>query len=117
VGGRMLKRLKYTLKFFFVSPKPKIVETRYIKEKKSWKINYNKYYSKKDKFILNMWAITMLTFIIECMIYVFILFWDSLIKLVFLPPMIFFYILYMKNSSKMKDKYRERAIEEGQYGR
>jgi hypothetical protein len=106
----MLERLKYTLRFIFTMSKPKIEET--ISETKSFKINYNKYYSKKEKFILLMWTISMLTFCSEAMAYL-ILFWNSIIKMILVVPMIFFYMIYMKNISRIKEKYREKALNKG----
>ena len=64
----MLERLKYTLKFFFVSPKPRIQETEYISERKSFRIDYGKYYTKKESFTLLMSSVTLLTFTGECLL-------------------------------------------------
>jgi hypothetical protein len=109
----MLERLKYTLRFIFSIPKSKTEET--ISETKSFKVSYtwsNKYYSKKEKFILLMWSISMLAFGFEGMIYL-ILFWNSIIKMILVVPMIFFYMIYMKNISRIKEKYRKKALDKG----
>jgi hypothetical protein len=110
----MFQRLKYTLKFFFASPKPKIEETKYRHERKSFKINYDKYYTKKEKFTLLMWSFSLLILTGECLVMSLFLY-GNLIRFVFLGALIFFYIVSMKNVSRIRGKYKERAIEEGNY--
>jgi len=111
----MFNKMKYALKVAFTIPKPKIVETKYIREKRSWEINYNKYYTKKERFYLSMWSITMLALLAEGLAYM-IMFWDSFVRLALIAPILFFYMISMKNSSRMREKYRKKALEDGQYG-
>ena len=110
----MLERLKYTLKFFFVSPKPRIQETEYISERKSFRIDYGKYYTKKESFTLLMSSVTLLTFTGECLLMSIFLYGD-LIRFLFIGALIFFYMVHMKNVSRIREKYKKRAIEEGSY--
>jgi len=112
----MLERLKYTLKFFFVSPKPKVEETEYRSERKSFSIDYGKYYTKKEKFTQIMWSITLLTFTGEVGFYSFFLYQDSM-RWLFIGLLILFLILDIKNNNKIREKYKKRAIEEGEYGK
>lgn len=112
----MFERLKYTLKFFFTSPKPKTEEIEYRSERKPFKIYYEKYYTKKESFTLQMSSITLLTFTGECLLMSLFLYGD-LIRFLFVGALIFFYIIHMKNVSRIRGKYKKRALEEGQYGR
>jgi hypothetical protein len=111
----MFNKIKYALKVIFTRPKPRIVETEYIKEKKSWKINYDKYYTKKENFILLMWSFTLLALTFEGLAYLF-LFPSSLIRFALLLPAIFFLMISNKNHSKIKEKYKKKALEDGAYG-
>lgn len=111
----MLERLKYTLKFFFASPKPRIQETEYRSERKSFKIDYKKYYTKKEKFIVIMWSITLLAFTGEVGFYSFFLYQDP-IRWLFIGLLIIFLMLDIKNNNKIREKFRKKAIEEGEHG-
>jgi hypothetical protein len=112
----MFQRVKYTIKFFFTNPKPKIEETEYKSEKKSFKIDYDKYYTKKEKFTLLMWSFELMILAGESM-YINLFLFGDLMRFAFLGALIFFYLINMKNVSRIRGKYKERAIEEGQYGR
>lgn len=110
-----MRKVTYTLKFFFISPKPKTEETEYRRERKSFRIDYGKYYTKKESFTLLMSSITLLTFTGECLLMsVFLI--DDLVRFLFIGALILFYMVHMKNVSRIRGKYKERAIEEGQYG-
>jgi hypothetical protein len=110
----MFNKIKYAFKVIFYRPRLKIPEDYVEKPKKSWKINYDKYYTKKENFILLMWSFTLLAISFEGLAYLF-LFPSSLIRFALLLPAIFFLMISSKNHSKIKEKYKKKALEDGAY--
>jgi hypothetical protein len=108
VGEGMLERVKYTMKFIFAMPKGE-------PESKAFRINYGKYYTKKESFTMLMWSFTLLALTGECLV-MSLFFYGDLIRWLFIGSLVFFYIISMKNVSRIRAKYKKKAIEEGSYG-
>jgi hypothetical protein len=112
MGEGMFGKIKFALKVIFTTPKPKIEETEYITERKSFRKDYSKYYTKKEKFTMWIWLSTLLIMTGESMIFS-IIFWNNLVRFLPLGALIFFFVIYKKNISRLKEKYKKRAIKEG----
>jgi len=112
----MFERLKYTFKAIFTMPKPKIEETDYFCERKSFNPDYAKYKTKRETFTQVIWSIALLIFLIEA-IYIFWL-TDTfyMIKWMFIGCVALFNSISIKNNRRVLERLRERAKREEENG-